>query len=314
LLSICIPTYNRATFLAQCLDSILLSIKGFENDVEIIISDNASTDNTQDVIAAYKERFQLIKCNRNNENKIDENFWIVAKLSKGKFIWLLGDKRNLFEDSIRKILKEIKSGYNLIITNFTLYSENEQKIVKEKSYEVDEDIVFNNHNQLLKYFGLELGHISQVVFNRNMLDFTNYEEYMQYLKSGWSFLYVIYKGVFNATNVIFLNESFYIKKAKMLKYDWVKPFVVGSAFILDKIERIGYDIKIVSYARNKTIRHYIIPHLIYDKKNNAAKLSRYGCIYSNYKSSSSFWLYCLPIILIPSFLIKLISFIRKLFK
>jgi abequosyltransferase len=314
LLSICIPTYNRASFLAPCLDSILLSIKGFENEVEIIISDNASSDNTQDVVAIYKEKSPFILYNLNNENKIDENFWIAATLAKGKFIWLLGDNRNLFEDSIRRILKEIEAGYNLIITNFTLYSENDKKIVKEKYYGVDKNIVFNNHNHLLKYFGIGLGHISQVIFDRNVLNFTSYVEYMQFVKSGWPFLYLVYKGVFKNTNAVFLNESFYLKKAKMIKCDWEKHFVIGSAFILNRIKEIGYDNKMVSQARNKTIKHYIIPLLVYDKKNNSAKFSRYSSIYRNYKSSSSFWLYCLPIIMTPSFLIKLISIYRKILK
>ena len=44
-LSICIPTYNRAVELRPLLDTIVAQT-GHGLDVEIVISDNASTDNT----------------------------------------------------------------------------------------------------------------------------------------------------------------------------------------------------------------------------------------------------------------------------
>ena len=57
LLSICIPTYNRAEILRRTLAKIT-SDKDFDEDIEIVISDNASTDNTQKVCqefcASYK--------------------------------------------------------------------------------------------------------------------------------------------------------------------------------------------------------------------------------------------------------------------
>jgi len=48
--SIIIPTYNRSHFLCTALDSALLQDYG---NIEVIISDNASTDNTPEIIAKY---------------------------------------------------------------------------------------------------------------------------------------------------------------------------------------------------------------------------------------------------------------------
>lgn len=55
LLSLCIPTYNRAEILAQCLERHMEAIDD-ERDIEIVISDNASTDNTREVVADFIER------------------------------------------------------------------------------------------------------------------------------------------------------------------------------------------------------------------------------------------------------------------
>ena len=47
-LSICIPTYNRCKYLANLLKSIIFQIEIFRlfEDVEIVICDNNSIDNT----------------------------------------------------------------------------------------------------------------------------------------------------------------------------------------------------------------------------------------------------------------------------
>ena len=50
LLSICIATYNRANFIGETLDSIILQLT---EDVEVVIVDGASTDNTREVVESY---------------------------------------------------------------------------------------------------------------------------------------------------------------------------------------------------------------------------------------------------------------------
>ena len=54
-LSICIPTFNRGDFLKRLLVDILENERSHE--VEIVISDNASTDNTDEVVEFFKDKF-----------------------------------------------------------------------------------------------------------------------------------------------------------------------------------------------------------------------------------------------------------------
>ena len=57
-ISIIIPVYNRERHLEECVDSILLSI---ENDVEIIIVDDGSTDRTPEICDKLKKKSDCIK-------------------------------------------------------------------------------------------------------------------------------------------------------------------------------------------------------------------------------------------------------------
>lgn len=83
LVSICIPTYNSAAYLKQCLDSI--ASQTYKN-IEVIVSDNASTDQTVSFISGYVDRYGF-KLNRNSENiGAQANFNKLFSLAKGKYV------------------------------------------------------------------------------------------------------------------------------------------------------------------------------------------------------------------------------------
>ena len=77
ILSICIPTYNRSEHLRKTLDSIIRQKEFATKQVEIVISDNASTDNTEIVAREYCERYSNIFYYKNEKNIIDRNLPLV---------------------------------------------------------------------------------------------------------------------------------------------------------------------------------------------------------------------------------------------
>ena len=91
LLSICIPTYNRAEYLEKSLAS-LVAQDGFPL-VEVVISDNCSSDDTAGVCRSYCSRYPNIVYHRNEENILDRNFPSVLMLAHGAY-------RKLFNDTI----------------------------------------------------------------------------------------------------------------------------------------------------------------------------------------------------------------------
>ena len=60
ILSICIPTYNRAEVLRDTLEHYT-SCEEFNDEVELIISDNASTDATKSLCTEYAEQYKNIR-------------------------------------------------------------------------------------------------------------------------------------------------------------------------------------------------------------------------------------------------------------
>lgn len=90
MVTIGIPVYNRETLLGKTLDCLLAQT--FQ-DFEILISDNASTDNTERVCRQYAAKDQRIRYVRQPYNLgILGNFTFVKDEARGKyFIWNSSD-------------------------------------------------------------------------------------------------------------------------------------------------------------------------------------------------------------------------------
>lgn len=100
LVSICIPTYNRANCLKQTLESIIYQEEFKEGKVEVVINDNASTDETETVGKSYSERHKEIHYYRNSQNVSDKNFPIVLGKAHGKLRKLNNDTAILRPDAL----------------------------------------------------------------------------------------------------------------------------------------------------------------------------------------------------------------------
>lgn len=106
LLSICIPTYNRASFLEEALWNIIHD-EAFGDNVEIIISDNASTDETPAIGGKFAEDFPNVFYYRNEQNIHDRNFILALQRANGKYVRLFNDTLRFKKGALARILKVI---------------------------------------------------------------------------------------------------------------------------------------------------------------------------------------------------------------
>lgn len=89
-LSIGVPVYNEERYLDACMSSILAQTYG---DFEVIICDNASTDNTPSLAAAWAERDPRVSVHRAERNRgAAPNFNWCFSLARGElFKWCAAD-------------------------------------------------------------------------------------------------------------------------------------------------------------------------------------------------------------------------------
>ena len=126
-LTIYIPTYNRLNKLTNCLNAIKYDIAGYEDQVIVYVSNNASTDGTKE----YLDSLDWIKVRHN-----DTNLGFVGNVIHGynlpfesKFVWIIGDDDYLIAGSISELLELTKCNVDYIFCNTTAFvNETEQEI------------------------------------------------------------------------------------------------------------------------------------------------------------------------------------------
>jgi glycosyltransferase involved in cell wall biosynthesis len=168
IISICIPTYNGSKTIGKTLDSIIQntgSIDDINKKLEIILTDDCSTDNTFSLIEKYADKYKYIKIFRNRKNLgMDANFRQVAMNSSGRFVWFSGQDDIFLEGSIIHILEIIKDNPKLgvIYVNYSQYSEDlgrnvcdsmfHRQTYKPDKIDFTHDLLFKNGAEYFKYF------------------------------------------------------------------------------------------------------------------------------------------------------------------
>jgi abequosyltransferase len=179
LLTIAIPTYNRAGMLDEQLAWLATEIKGHESECEIIISDNCSTDNTFEVIKKWQLALSTaITFNYNHNNKnIGGMLNIVAcmQAATGKYVWTLGDDDPIEKGTLTYILKTLKQNSNLtlILLNGNGRDKFTNEIIVDRWFDSTSDKPSINSKSEFEYFlNKHMGgvlFISAVIYHTKLL-------------------------------------------------------------------------------------------------------------------------------------------------
>lgn len=96
LLTIGIPTYNRSKYLDRCLGAIMDDI-GNDDDIEVLVSDNHSVDDTPDILDKYKKQYSNLRVIRQEYNiGATHNYECIWDNAAGEYVNLIGDDDYIF--------------------------------------------------------------------------------------------------------------------------------------------------------------------------------------------------------------------------
>jgi glycosyltransferase involved in cell wall biosynthesis len=116
-LTIAIPTYNRAILLDLCLARIVDQAMRSSENIEILVSNNASTDNTRDVTGRYLSICPNLRYSENEKNQgPDFNISKCFELANANYVWIFSDDDLLLPRAIERIVPLLKRETLGIIT------------------------------------------------------------------------------------------------------------------------------------------------------------------------------------------------------
>lgn len=114
-LSICIATLNRGVFIGETLESI---IRQATDEVEIVVVDGASTDNTEEVVRGFQQRWPRLNYLRLPEKGgVDRDYDRAVSLAQGEYCWLMSDDDVLRPAAMSAVLDAAEGGFSLVVVN-----------------------------------------------------------------------------------------------------------------------------------------------------------------------------------------------------
>ena len=115
LVSIGIPTYNRAPLIGRAVESALAQD---HPNVEVLISDNASTDDTAARCDAYARQHANVRYLRQPSNLgATANFNSVLRMARGEYFMWLGDDDWIDPDYVSRTLQRLRADPNLVLVS-----------------------------------------------------------------------------------------------------------------------------------------------------------------------------------------------------
>jgi glycosyltransferase involved in cell wall biosynthesis len=311
LLTIAIPTYNRATCLDLGLSQIFKQLNRDEPSVEILISNNNSTDDTEEIVDKYILSGHTITYIKNDNNiGSDRNLLQCFNKARGKYVWIMGDDDVLLDGSLVKILRILGTGdYGLIYLNS--YGFIDDYIAEQPHIRLQGHTVYSDVNKFISKSNYFMSFISVNIVNKKRVDEDNLA---QFVDTNLVHFVWILSALFNAGENVIVNE--FSVAARMYNsggYKLCEVFAVRANKIFDFFVSKGIDRKKFDIINNKLLFKYF-PAQIIRCRTNLLKLfaeDYFQTLYPLYKSYANFWIFTVPAIYLPIKIGKLMFSLAK---
>ncbi|MDQ6890590.1 MAG: glycosyltransferase [Bacteroidota bacterium] len=314
-MSIAIPTWNRSQNLQEALTYLLPQINCCKGQIEIIISDNGSTDNTQSIVTKFIGLYPDLNIisNKNKENLgFYGNFRKCREIASGKYFWVLSDDDYVGPGLIHVILKKISESNDLAV----IYLKLDKLQQSFHIYNLERD-------SLLIQEGYTIGLISSVIFlNSKEFDEAIYQKYTNSAFIAFIFLlnaFNYYKNV-----LVIKGHCLMAANAKPKGYNFFDIFINHMEHVIEYMHFIKLPGKIIIKFRCAYLINFIRQYYIIYKGEKILKFGKFEpseissikeiefWIHRSYSDLKCYWLQFYLLTLVPAYFFTLGLKIRRL--
>lgn len=215
-LSVCIPTFNRSNWLSRTIESIV-SEPGFDERIEIVVSDNASTDSTPALMELWCKRHSNIRYHRLAQNVgFDRNIIQVLTLACGEYCWLLGDDDKLTSGALCSVLEDLATSPDLLLFNRVncdaeqnpRRNESWLKMLRPQRFDFSQEQVQIEYLHNACSLGALFSFISSLVVRRDALHLREIAE--EVLRTGYVHVFLMLRDILGAGKVLLYDPRFLV--------------------------------------------------------------------------------------------------------
>lgn len=297
LLTIAIPTWNRARYLALNLVQLSSSGRDCLKCIEILICDNASSDDTENVIARSIASNLPIRNIRNKKNiGSDCNIAQCFNLAKGHYVMILGDDDLLVDGALPVILGLLRSReYGVVSLRPYGYERDFKEEYPGGSGNIHE---FTDVGEFVVKLGMLSTLISSNVISKDLLPGIDAREFCG---SNLVQTNLLYLAASSAKANIWIDRYLVAcKRNNSGGYIFSKVFVDSFGEIIDKFRaKLIPEIAVLRLERRLLVGYY--PFYIWrdrlDNKGNIVESRRR--FYNRFGKYKEFWVGIVPILWLP---------------
>jgi abequosyltransferase len=306
LLSFCIPTRNRAGFLREFLESLAPQLTP---EVEVVISDDASTDDTAAVVESFRSRLPQLTCVRVDPAlRYDRNLLHAVALARGEFCWLFGDDDRLEPNGLSAVLRALKEDRELtgLTTGRISYDSALANRLPVRALKQRETALFHDARDAFWHLLDRLGFLSCQVVRRSTWNEIVRQGNLEPYFTGYVQLYVIARMLVQAPRWQFLahecvafradNDSF----RALGQFGRLKMDICGYETIIGDV--FGRNSQLYHNATAEIARTHARHHIVTAKRLGApASFFRDAlalCV-KHYGRYATFWLHTFPVLIMP---------------
>ena len=304
LLTIAIPTYNRAKDLKSCLSQLCKNLKGSEQLIELLVSDNNSTDDTEGVVGDFIAKGYRIIYKKNKENiGASKNFIQCFNMATAKYLWVMGDDDLLLNGYLNKIVEILKSGEYGVV-HMRSYSYQEDYVAEKPKNTEFNYIIFDDNAKFIKKASHTLTFTSSNIVNRDMVDKTIDIDDFAY--TNLPHLSWIFSALFSAQKNVYIDDFVVAGKPVAPNYALCEVFgkninKIFEFFVGRGIKKENFDIINSSLAKNFFPKYILLSR---EKKVVYETESYFKMLHPILKKYMNFWIFTVPAIELPLFFVR----------
>jgi abequosyltransferase len=298
LLTIAIPTHNRAGCLKELLSAFADQLKD-EPRVEFMIADNASADDTPSVVQDFVDRGLRVRYIRNKENiGADANFLQCFEQARGKYVWLFSDDDLIVPGGLTKILEYCAAGeYDLIwVSAYSFGKFHEPRKVKARrdAIEISDSRTYAKHVHVL--FTFITGNIinKDTVLKAGPQPFSNLVE-TNLGQLGWTYTALNHfaRGLYIREKLVAMRENntggytlfqVFGPTLATITRDWLSSENLGRIVMNGAVQRF-WPLMLLEYRKNASAFADSIPPQ--------------SVLTPLFKDNLRYWLFAYPVIILP---------------
>jgi len=308
MLSISIPTYQRLKWLSRSLAIVLSQVESERPGcVEVVVSENAGVDGTWAWLQEMAERHPSLRIHRNGQNiGAEGNFHQLPGMSRGRYLWLLGDDDFLTEGALAKVLAWLERDPDYLALN-VLMSDEDMTTTSGTMWKAATDLEAHTLDEAIRVVPhFAMGFISSWVARRELFNVIDKPTYDRFHKWGLSLMVDRYVSVGRSRyGVISAAPLLTSRKPPPTEYrsdfNYFEWFVKGSAEALRYLQEEGLlTAHAVAARKSLILRQTAVKRILFERAkgllDRAAAQAILGC---HYRGQWAYWFICLPALYFP---------------